>query len=273
MKIEVLLSTMNQKNFDIVKKCNIKGDVIVINQCNEEKVEEKYDNNGHIKMIYTMERGLSKSRNMALKEATGDICILCDDDIEYLDSYIEIVRKAFSEVKDADVIVFNVMSMNTEQRKQENLFSDVRRIPFYKSYGSVHIAFRRKSIQENCINFNVKFGSGSGMYSFAEDSLFFAEIHKKKLKSYVYPAVIANLYTEGSTWFSGFNEKYFYDMGAYLCCAYPYLRHIFKLYYLFRLRGEKTISPSKMIKWMNNGMKGYKRNESFNKFNKNNNLP
>ena len=97
MRIEVLLSTMNQKNFDIVEKCNIKSDAIIINQCNEEKIEIKKYSFGVVKMIYSKTRGLSKSRNLALENAKGDICILCDDDIVYYDNYVSIIENAFYE--------------------------------------------------------------------------------------------------------------------------------------------------------------------------------
>ena len=37
MNVEVLLSTMNNDDFKIVKKCNIHSDVLIINQCDLEK--------------------------------------------------------------------------------------------------------------------------------------------------------------------------------------------------------------------------------------------
>ena len=37
MKIDVLISTMNQKSFDLIKTMNIKSDVIVINQCEKKQ--------------------------------------------------------------------------------------------------------------------------------------------------------------------------------------------------------------------------------------------
>ena len=95
MNIEVLLSTMYQKNFDIVEKCNIRSNAIIINQCEEEKIETKKYSFGTVKMIYTKSRGLSNSRNLALNNATADICILCDDDIVYHDNYVSTIEKAF----------------------------------------------------------------------------------------------------------------------------------------------------------------------------------
>lgn len=258
MKIEVLLSTMHQKDWSIIEKCNIRSNAIIINQCNENKTEEINFNHRKIKMISTTERGLSKSRNMALKNSRADICILCDDDIVYKDNYDSMVLDAFTRVPDADVIIFNVISKNIEKRKQEKLFTTIKRIPSYKSYSSVHIAFKRMSIVNNNIYFNENFGSGSGLYSFAEDSIFFSDIHKNNLRSYTYPAIIADLYTGESTWFKGFNKKYFYDTGAFLAAAYPELKNFYKWYYPLRLFGRSSLTFFEMVKYINQGIEGYK---------------
>lgn len=41
MKVEVLLSCMNQKDFSIIEKINIHSDAIIVNQCNHNCVKEK----------------------------------------------------------------------------------------------------------------------------------------------------------------------------------------------------------------------------------------
>ena len=80
MKLEILMSAMHQENFDIAYRSKVDSDLLIINQCDKDDYTE-IEVNGHIwRMISTTERGLSKSRNMALKNAKGDICLLADDD-------------------------------------------------------------------------------------------------------------------------------------------------------------------------------------------------
>ena len=55
-------------------------------------------NNHKIKFISCDEKGLSKSRNKAINNATGDICIIADDDVTYSDDYIEKIRQAYLEI-------------------------------------------------------------------------------------------------------------------------------------------------------------------------------
>ncbi|EHK2400590.1 glycosyltransferase family 2 protein [Clostridium perfringens] len=270
MNVEVLLSTMNNDDFKIVKKCNIHSDVLIINQCDLEKYEEKKYEFGCARIYSTKERGLSRSRNMALLNANADICILCDDDVVYVDNYVDIVKRAFEEVDDADVIVFNINRVNTKVRNQEKVFRKIKKIPKHKTYGSVHIAFKKESIISKNISFNVLFGTGSGKYSMAEDSLFFRKIHENRLKAYVYPAVIANVSFENSSWFKGYNEKYFYDIGAFLSEAYPKTKHILKWYYPIRLKKQTTLKINEILKYINQGFKGYKIKESYDEFLKRN---
>jgi len=95
LKLEVLMSAMHQDNFDIENKTKINSDLLIINQCDKDDyVEMTVD--GHLwRMISTTERGLSKSRNMALENAKGDI-FLCLDSDEILNSKaIEIIINDF----------------------------------------------------------------------------------------------------------------------------------------------------------------------------------
>lgn len=266
MKIEVLLSTMHQKDFSILKKCNIRTDAVVINQCDEENLIEEETEYGHVSMINTRERGLSNSRNMALKNADGDICILCDEDVTYVDDYAKIVEAAFTEIPDADVIVFNIERVAANGRSEEKRFQKVERIPFYKSYGSVHIAFKRERILEAGIRFNPKFGAGSNQYLMAEDALFFRNIHKCGLKAYVYPAVFARVTFDGSSWFTGYHERYFYDVGAFLSAAYPRTKHLMKWYYPLRFRNLSELPAGKIMKNIRLGFKGYKKDRNYEQF-------
>lgn len=99
MRVEVLVSTMNQTDYSLVEKMRISTDAVVVNQCQEDSVIE-YDYNGNrIKWINSTTRGLSVSRNICLSEARGEICLIADDDLEYVEGYAEIVQKAFENNK------------------------------------------------------------------------------------------------------------------------------------------------------------------------------
>lgn len=117
MKIEVLLSCMYQKDFSITEKMNLTTDILIVNQCDENKYEERVVNGRKQRMIYTTQRGLSQSRNELLNNMEGDIGILCDDDVIYENDYEEKIKKAYLEIKEADIVIFNT---NTSRKNNED---------------------------------------------------------------------------------------------------------------------------------------------------------
>lgn len=211
MKIELLISTMNAQK-TLLDKINIRSDVVVVNQCGTDHIEI-FNYKGHcIKWIDSSTKGLSKSRNIALSNASGDIVILTDDDVEYVDDYVNKINTAFSSHPEVDIIAFQVEGKDGKFKDYQNretclsYFTSMR-------VSSVEIAMKRKKILENNIWFNESFGSGA-KYQMGEENIFLFNCLKNKLKLFYVPIVIANLWLGDSTWFKGFNSKYFIDRGA-----------------------------------------------------------
>ncbi|MDO5552068.1 MAG: glycosyltransferase, partial [Lachnospiraceae bacterium] len=94
MDLEVLISCMHQKDLEILRRSRITTDALVINQADSQAVEEIRQGSQRIRMITTTERGLSRSRNMALEHAQGEICLLCDDDEIFKERYEAMIRQA-----------------------------------------------------------------------------------------------------------------------------------------------------------------------------------
>lgn len=265
MSIETLVSCMNQKDMSIVNSLSLKTDAIIINQCQKDMYNENLINNGNIKMISSTKKGLTNSRNLALAYASADICVLCDDDVEYNTDYDKTIIEAFNQLPDADLIIFNISPLNYSGNIKD--IKKIRKAPRYKAYQSVRIAFRLESIKRGNIWFNVNFGSGS-IYSSGEELLFLQEAQRKGLNIYEYPGNIAKVDFSQSTWRKGYNEKYFYDKGALLAAAYPLLKYFFMFYFLLRLKKYTPMNSISIIKWLLSGIKGYKKLLSYNEFTK-----
>lgn len=265
MRIEVLLSTMHQTDENIIEKCNINSDVVVINQCENDSIEEfKIKENYRCRWINSKDRGLSNSRNLALTNAQGSICLLCDEDVVYKDNYYEIVEQAFKEIPNADVIVFDIDEVGTDE--QRNKAQKIYKLSKFKTYGSVHIAFKRACFEKNKIKFNTLFGTGSNMYAMAEDALLFRDFAKNQINVYVYPETISTVYFDNSTWFRGYDEKYFFDTGAYLQCAYPVVGKALMWYYPMRLYKKSKLKIGAILYYITLGMQGYKEKKNYKDF-------
>lgn len=213
MNLQVLVATMHQNDHSLLNKMNIQSDVIVGNQCDRNEIEE-FGYNGHkVKYLSFTERGVGLNRNNALMRATADICLFADDDVTYIDNYKEIILKEFMRNPRADVIVFNVPSTNPKRKgytirknKRLRIFNALR-------YGTYRIAIRTESIRKANISFSLLFGGGA-RYSAGEDSLFITDCFKKSLRVYASSKVIGSVTHEESTWFKGYNDKYFKDKGT-----------------------------------------------------------
>lgn len=214
MDIEVLVSAMHQKDMSIADKMNINTDAIIINQCDENNFCENMHNGKTIRMYSFNERGVGKSRNNALMRATGDICIMADDDVVYVDGYENIIKEAFENNSKADMIMFNVPSYNKDRQSVKIISSQLVRWYNCLRYGTFNIVFRRQSVLRANVFFSLLFGGGA-IYSSGEDSLFISDCLRRGLNIYVNPAVIGHVYQNESTWYKGYNQKFFYDKGIF----------------------------------------------------------
>lgn len=208
-KVEVLLSCMNQENTDIIEKIRITTDVLMINQANRERKKDIHSSDQRIRVIDTRQRGLSRSRNMALKYAQGDICLLCDEDEFLADGYADVIKKAFEKLPDAAVIAFRV------ENKQTRLQPVVQRVGYLRSLklASYQLAFRLEPIRKMGIQFDVLMGAGSGN-GCGEENKFLWDCLRRRKKIYYVPECIGRVEHGPSTWFFGYNRLFFYQRGA-----------------------------------------------------------
>lgn len=213
MKLCVLISCMNQGH-DIIERTHVQTNVVVVNQCDEEKIEEwdfknTLGQNCHVKFISTKERGLSRSRNMGIRNAIGDICILSDDDEELVDGYESVIGNAYKAHPGADLITFAF----DRKDKTFAIKSSVRHnVKSLLKTSSVEITFLRNEILNKSVFFDEKMGSGTGNGP-GEETMFLMTCWRNGFKMYYDPHVIGRLLSTNSQWFNGYTERYFENFG------------------------------------------------------------
>lgn len=257
MNLQILMSCMHLQNFEIINNSKITSDVLIINQSDENldqsrTFSDKFGKTFNVRMISTTERGLSRSRNLALKYASGDICLISDDDQEFEKSYEVSIINAFEENPKADIIIFSVN--NPRKKKFSNKKSRVGYLSALR-FSSSQIAFRRARVLQKRLMFDVKMGSGTGNGG-GEETKFLYDCLKHGLRIYYVPILIATLTHSSSMWFSGFTNKYFMDKGwahkrtkGYVFGIISILRFVIIKYPIYR----KEISFNKAVFY---GLKG-----------------
>ena len=258
MNIQVLISTMNQTDYKLLSVMNIQSDAVVINQCDKEGIEEFQYKEYSILWINTTERGLSKSRNMALRYATADICILADDDMIYKDDYVVEIMQSFKKNPQMALLVFQVEGI---ERKYKNYPKNSRSLNFMNAMkvSSVEVAFRRDEIIKNNLFFDELFGAGTH-FLMGEENIFISRLLKQKLKGLFIPKIIANLHIGNSSWFSGYNREYFIGKGAAFTALESGFTWLLILQFALRKRYQYkgSMSTYHAIKLMHRGKKEYK---------------
>lgn len=271
MEFEVLMSVMHQTNFDIAHKTNIKSNLLIINQCDKNDYNEIEVNGKKWRMISTTDRGLAKSRNMAMENALGEICLFCDDDEVLEDDCENTILQAYHQLSDAGSIVFNVQRIGYKMKKKYYSITRIRKAPFYRGYSSQMLTIKLSEIKNTGIKMNEKFGSGTE-WGGGEETLFEKQIRNKGIIIYEYPQKIADIhYENGSQWFEGYDEKYFYNLGAYSYYTsngrFSILNYLMALYICFyKLRRENTLNPFQKLYWMRLGAKGIKNNVTYKQY-------
>ncbi|MGM5470666.1 glycosyltransferase [Flavobacteriaceae bacterium LMO-SS05] len=187
LKFEILISTMDKTSLSFLNpifRHHKQEDlsILIINQT--EVGNELHSDIENIRVINSFERGLSLSRNLAIQNARGDICLIADDDIEYLPNFESIVKSAFKKFNKATVIRFKIDTFTGETYKTYPIRSTkLFKKRDIKNSSSIEIALIRTAIVSNNITFDSLFGLGSYFQS-GEEYLFLKDVLKKNLHIY-----------------------------------------------------------------------------------------
>ena len=256
MTYQLLVATMNQKEHSLCKQMNLHSDTIIVNQCDRNETEEFEYNGSRIRMLSFCERGVGLSRNTALMRATADIVEFADDDMVFSDTYQEDVLREFEAHPDADMILFNVESMNPERPiRQFARFGRVSRWEALK-YGCVRIAVKREKLLYHGISFSLLFGGGT-RYGSGEDSLFLQDCYRAGLRVYRCPVKVADVRQDGSSWFTGYTDKYFFDKGALFAALLPWGCRVYALLTALKFR-KPPRETLHIFRQINRGIDEYK---------------
>lgn len=260
-KFEILCVTMRQKDFSKIREMNIHSDIVYANQSDRTMYEEMTFDGHTAKMISTETRGVGINRNLALIYADAEICLFADDDVRYVDNVETIVTQEFEAHPDADVFIFNVDTSG--KRTQKKYFKTRKCKKFEKMpWGGVRIAVRLSSLRKANIHFTTLFGGGT-LFPSGEDSMFLLDAKRHGLRFYVSKETVGILMNEDSSWFTGFDEKFFFGKGAFCAAMHPHTFGIWMRYYLWRYKGAGALTPKEKKRWMKTGKDGYRKLLSF----------
>jgi glycosyltransferase involved in cell wall biosynthesis len=264
LSLEILISTMNRKDLSFVHAIFPvldlnKYSILVINQT-ELNQDLKSDTEG-IRVINSREFGLSKSRNLGIDNAIGDILVIADDDIEYLPDFDKIIFEAYSTYDKASLISFQFLADKPEYMKKYRLKSGYTRS--YKLHlSSIEISFKRKDILLHNLKMNENFGLRSTFYC-GEEQIFYHNLLRKRLKVAYVSRPIA-IHFGKSTGFNPAKPKFIKSKTAQTYLFYKHWTYLWLLKYVLFLYRKGHVSFLQQIDVYKQGLKGIKEFKNLN---------
>ena len=175
------VSTVESKLLDNVVFMNqlakIDDPIVIVNQFRDQPLDASTLGQ-NVQVINSKSRGLSKSRNVALKALDVDFVMICDDDISLVPANIERIRKEIQKDPDC-ALYFTRLQKTTGELWRGNYENDafsIRSLSFsskrrIQRINSMEQVYNLRFLRSNQLIFNVDFGAGSSKFQLGEETL------------------------------------------------------------------------------------------------------
>lgn len=194
MTLEVLICTYGDEGIKRVAKMGLPrvNDVKYLiswqtNVPNSAIPEELFRDD--VLILTTSSTGLSNNRNHSIANATGDICLIADDDLTYTSHQLQCVIGTFERNPDVDIALFRY-SGGDNKAYPDYEFDLCAIIPKGYYITSFEIAFRRQRLSSG-VRFDPRFGVGASMPA-GEEYLFVQHALKAGLRCRFFPETITH---------------------------------------------------------------------------------
>ncbi len=261
--LEILISTMNRDSLDFLNRIFTFSPfhtfkLLIINQTTETQL--LHSDFSNVKVINVFEKGLSKSRNHALRHATGKIILIADDDVVYPEGFRETILKAYEANRMASVICFQTLT--TEGKP----FGRYAAMPFFFGMNnlnkvlSIEVTARLDALRNaNCV-YNEWFGLGA-RFQDAETLFFLRRAINSGLQVLFYPENIV-IHEKHSSSDDVASDRLIYAKMAGFYKRYQVGAYFYLLKYLFFLWRKRYVSLTGLYSKLKTGVRGiqdYKR--------------
>ena len=256
-QLEILISTMNRNSLEFLDAMFAHNDrsefkILIINQTQDGCILESDKSN--IRVINSFEKGLSRSRNLALENAISEIVLISDDDVVYENGFHKIIINAFNEKPEACFINFKAKNFEGQPYRFYSSSTIKHNLKTIKGVISWEIALNLKNLKKLNINFDERFGLGSD-FETAEEYLFAREVVLNNCASYFYNVFIVSHPNFNSGMDLG-SDKIVYARAALNYKLYGFMAYFWIPKFLFFLIRHNYIKFNELTKKCRITLKG-----------------
>ncbi|MFB9079571.1 glycosyltransferase family 2 protein [Flavobacterium procerum] len=263
--LEILIATKDRSSLDFLEAMFpfehfSNFNLTIINQSQKSVLTSDFEK---VKVLNSAEKGLSKSRNLAINNASQKICLIADDDVIFESDFKETILEAFTMHNNVSIITFN--HCRNGNSKPEKTHSKAFRHDFNSIWkvSSIEIAFKLEDIKNNKIYFDELFGLG-GFFETAEEFLFLRTALKQKHTVYFCPKVIVSHPQESSGRNEG-SDQLLFGRSALFCKLKGNYAYIWLLKYLFFLYRNHYVNRLNFKDKFRVGLAGIHKYQELNK--------
>lgn len=256
LRIEILISTMFRNDLGFLKPMFIHNDIddfdlIIVNQTTEDKL--LVCDKPNIKIINSFERGSPASRNLAIKHATKDICLMADDDIVYQPDLKKKIIEAYKKYPNAAMVSFE--AVDELDKLYTNYYPEgIHNKKSLKKIYTWVITFNRSVFNKHSIFFNHYFGVGS-VFKGETEYVFLRNAFDQNLKMIHVAKTIVMHPDESSGRHMG-SDNAIFARAALNYRFRGYLAYLWVFKYVFFLIRHKYISINDIFAKINMGFNG-----------------
>lgn len=213
--MEIVLSTMNRNSLDFLIPmfpfCHFSEfSMLIINQTKDDNL--LVSEFPSIRVINSFEMGLSKSRNLGLKHAQGELLVITDDDVVFQANFHNVIEYFF-KTNNADIVLFKAINSKgfpirkypKKHKLNLNIFDIINAHSF-------EMVMRKSAIAENKIVFDENFGLGTD-FPFGEELILLKKAKGLKMSLAFCPETIVCHHDEVSVLKMSLDRQY-YVQGA-----------------------------------------------------------
>lgn len=236
---------MNRGNLDFLYKMFPNHDldsldIIIVNQTSPDRqLISEYKS---VQVINSYDKGLSKSRNLALENATSDWCLIADDDLVYVPNFEVVISEGIKEFNSSGVIVFKSLVEGSLSRRGFPEKSKLQ-LNVFEQFDVASFEMLLNRSNNGFPLFNTNFGLGSDQFLFGEETLLMYDyINGQMSVSYFNKAIVYHPIESTGTLYD--HHLRYYTKGAILKHIKP---NIYSLWVLIQLFFDVKQSKIKIL--------------------------
>lgn len=172
---------------------NPSTEILLIVQGNGGRTPSRSD----VRVIRLESRGVTASRNAAIREAAGEVLVFGEEDVTWLPGGIAEVLETFDDNPRLAVLLGRAQDDNGLLRKRYPAFRELATVWNSGRVGTIELAVRTDAIRRAGVTFDEGFGAGTDNF-LGDEYIFVADAARAGLKCEYFPITFSQHPTDSS---------------------------------------------------------------------------